>query len=45
MKEANDLRKEVIDYVQNADEKTVKMVHAMLKADAEEIGGMICLMM
>lgn len=36
MQEAKDLRKEVIDYIQNADEKTVKMVHAMLKADAEE---------
>lgn len=36
MEEVKDLRKEVIDYIQNADERTVKMVHAMLKADAEE---------
>ncbi len=36
MEEAKDLRKAVIEYIQNADEKVVKMVHAMLEADAEE---------
>ncbi len=36
MEEVKDLRKEVIDYIQNVDEKVVKMVHAMLEADAEE---------
>lgn len=36
MEEVKDLRKAVIEYIQNADEKVVKMVHAMLEVDAEE---------
>ncbi len=36
MKQVKDLRKEVIDYLETADEKTVKMIHAMLEVDAEE---------
>ncbi len=36
MEEVKDLRKAVIKYIQNADEKVVKMVHAMLEVDAEE---------
>ena len=36
MEEIKDLRKDVIEYMKNADEKVVKMVHAMLKVDAEE---------
>ena len=30
------LRKEVKDYIDHADEKVVKMIHAMLETDAEE---------
>ena len=36
MEEAKDLRKAVIEYIQNADEKVVMMVHAMLEVDAQE---------
>lgn len=32
--ELNDLRKEVKQYIDHADEKVVKMVHAMLEVDA-----------
>ena len=36
MEQVKDLRKEVIDYIETADEKTVRMIHAMLEVDAEE---------
>lgn len=36
MNTVKDLRKEVIDYLETADEKTVKMIHAMLEVDAQE---------
>ena len=36
MEQLKDLRKEVIDYIETADEKTVRMIHAMLEVDAEE---------
>lgn len=36
MEEVKDLRKAVIRYIQNADEKVIKMVHAMLEVNAEE---------
>jgi predicted transcriptional regulator len=36
MEEVKDLRKAVIEYIQTADEKVVKMVHAMLEVDAED---------
>ena len=36
MEQVKDLRKEVIDYLETADEKTVRMIHAMLEVDAEE---------
>ncbi len=36
MEDVKDLREAVIEHIQNADEKVVKMVHAMLEVDAEE---------
>ncbi len=36
MEQVKDLRKEVMDYIETADEKTVRMIHAMLEVDAEE---------
>ncbi|MGI8634795.1 MAG: hypothetical protein ACR2KZ_05270 [Segetibacter sp.] len=36
MVEVKDLRKAVIEYIQAADEKVVRMVHAVLEVDAEE---------
>ncbi len=36
MEEIKELRKAVIEYIQAADEKVVRMVHAMLEVDAEE---------
>lgn len=36
MQEAKDLREAVIEYIQTADEKTVRMIHAMLEVDAKE---------
>lgn len=42
MEQVKDLRKEVMDYIETADEKTVRMIHAMLEVDVEEIGGMKC---
>ena len=36
MEQAKDLRKEVMEYIETADEKTVRMIHAMLEVDAEE---------
>lgn len=35
MKEVTTLRKEVKKYIDTADEKTVKMIHAMLEVDQE----------
>lgn len=35
MNAVNQMRKEVKEYIDSADEKVVKMVHAMLEADAE----------
>ncbi len=39
MEEVKDLRKAVIEYIHDADEKAVKMVHACLETDAEEEHG------
>lgn len=36
MEQVKDLRNEVVKYIETADEKTVKMIHAMLEVDAEE---------
>ncbi len=36
MEDVKDFRKAVIEYIQNADEKVVRMVHAMLEVDAKE---------
>jgi hypothetical protein len=36
MEQIKDLRKKVIDYIETADEKTVRMIHAMLEVDAKE---------
>ena len=36
MEQVKDLRSEVVKYIETADEKTVKMVHAMLEVDAGE---------
>lgn len=36
MEQVKDFRKEVMEYIETADEKTVRMIHAMLEVDAEE---------
>lgn len=36
MEQVKNLRKEIIKYMKSADEKTVRMIHAMLEVDAEE---------
>jgi hypothetical protein len=36
MESGKNFRKEGIDYIETADEKTVRMIHAMLEVDAEE---------
>ncbi|MDX2047398.1 MAG: hypothetical protein SFU87_11470 [Chitinophagaceae bacterium] len=36
MKTSSDLRKQVKKYIDTADDKTVKMIHAMLEAEKED---------
>lgn len=36
MEDLTTLKKQVKKYLDNADEKTIKMIHAMLEVDAEE---------
>ncbi len=36
MQQLKDLRNEVVKYIETADEKTIKMIHAMLEVDAKE---------
>ncbi len=45
MNEVNFLKEQAKEYLDNADERVIKMVHAMLEVNAEMIGGMIFPMM